>query len=513
MFIGARKLFAMNPLRRLKCSAFQCLLVIWLYGLPVLSIGADSNLSNSGTALSLPAASTNAGTAIVTNGTNPAVTNTVNTSASVADVDWRNCGWVRFFALTYVLLGTIGVLIYAIPGNKRRLFNQGGAGEQDGFQNVRRSNLFFLPVLHVALSAILLYFCCPALGIALLQAVAWFSIGTLLGLIFSVPKVAQPSRTTTVGGASLPAANASGKENAAPQESQKRRSPYETNNNLVEVSDWLTKIIVGLGLIHLKDAPGILKRAAAPLKHSFGESYLAVGSALILGFCAIGFLFGYVFTRLFLVRAFSEADPAEDAAEGDKRLQGRMDESKEAVTKSAATASEPGKTGIASLASPAGAGNWIKPFLNLAETYVQDRFPDIFQRVSHKNRTADEMAALCLSARCAKQDVANLLTNREKETSAGGNDGIIAGLASYILMQPGPGDLKILLSVALTAGRLHTRYRLIMAFRELLAGRLGTPEEFEQVRTLIQGWLNRADDDLRSAILALDQLIERRYPQ
>ena len=34
-----------------------------------------------------------------------------------------------------------------------------------------------------------------------------------------------------------------------------RGAGWQSNSNLVEISDWLTKIIVGLGLIHLKDVP------------------------------------------------------------------------------------------------------------------------------------------------------------------------------------------------------------------------------------------------------------------
>ncbi len=37
----------------------------------------------------------------------------------------------------------------------------------------------------------------------------------------------------------------------------------EINSNLVEVSDWLTKIIVGVGLIELKSLPGSARSMAA----------------------------------------------------------------------------------------------------------------------------------------------------------------------------------------------------------------------------------------------------------
>ena len=53
----------------------------------------------------------------------------------------------------------------------------------------------------------------------------------------------------------------------------------QVNTNLTEISDWLTKIIVGLGLINLKQIPSLTKRAASLLasntQGSSGQGQLA----------------------------------------------------------------------------------------------------------------------------------------------------------------------------------------------------------------------------------------------
>ncbi len=96
-------------------------------------------------------------------------------------------------------------------------------------------------------------------------------------------------------------------------------SRLKVNNNLVEVSDWLTKIIVGLGLIHLSRAPVYLREAGAyvgeglkPATAGGGPAPAQFAVGLILYFALLGFMAGYLITRLCLGPAFREAD--EDTA-------------------------------------------------------------------------------------------------------------------------------------------------------------------------------------------------------
>lgn len=80
------------------------------------------------------------------------------------------------------------------------------------------------------------------------------------------------------------------------------------NTNLEQISDWLTKIIVGVTLVELGPAVQRLDTAADVIASAFGgapsKSY---AFALMLYFSITGFLGAYLLTRLFLQRAFERA--------------------------------------------------------------------------------------------------------------------------------------------------------------------------------------------------------------
>jgi hypothetical protein len=121
------------------------------------------------------------------------------------------------------------------------------------------------------------------LGAGGLLAGASFTTGCVFGLLFGIPRP-QPDGDTT--------------------------SPklIGTNTNLIQISDWLTKALVGVSLTKLLEIPGMLRR--------FGEHYgPAVGGGpvavfLLVHFGASGFLSGYLLTRVILQQAFHRADQA-----------------------------------------------------------------------------------------------------------------------------------------------------------------------------------------------------------
>jgi len=82
----------------------------------------------------------------------------------------------------------------------------------------------------------------------MLTAGAALLSGLWLGFIFAIPRVGEPKggkTTAQAQGAHLPA--------STPQDGL---APF--NANLVEISDWLTKIVVGVGLVELHAIPGKL---------------------------------------------------------------------------------------------------------------------------------------------------------------------------------------------------------------------------------------------------------------
>jgi hypothetical protein len=90
------------------------------------------------------------------------------------------------------------------------------------------------------------------------------------------------------------------------------RAGASPNANLEDVSDWLTKIIVGLTLVNLgpmeKRVHAVGHHAAAALHASPTDSDISSATALVIGLAVVGWLVSYLHTRLFLQGAFSRSD-------------------------------------------------------------------------------------------------------------------------------------------------------------------------------------------------------------
>jgi tetratricopeptide (TPR) repeat protein len=140
-------------------------------------------------------------------------------------------------------------------------------------------------------------------GVGILVAAAALMAGFLLGFVFGIPslspKMPGPQPSTEEGGSPIVSSG---------QPSNSVRS----NTNLIEISDWLTKIIVGVGLVELSKIPaklgelsyyvGIGLRPAQCDGHTAcfdsAVSGQAAALAIMIFYFAAGFLFGYIWTRL-----------------------------------------------------------------------------------------------------------------------------------------------------------------------------------------------------------------------
>jgi hypothetical protein len=80
------------------------------------------------------------------------------------------------------------------------------------------------------------------------------------------------------------------------------------NTNLDDVSDWLTKIVVGVGLVELREIPGLLLRLARLIAGELGVNQVPFIIAVIAYFTTVGFISGYLTTRMFFERVFRIAD-------------------------------------------------------------------------------------------------------------------------------------------------------------------------------------------------------------
>lgn len=145
---------------------------------------------------------------------------------------------------------------------------------------------------------------------AILWALACLAVGQLIGFLFGIPRIIKDTTPTT--NAVVPLSSA----NTPPASTNKEATPYQANTNLQEISDWLTKIIVGLGLVELSKFHGHLNSASGFISSSLGgTSTVAISGGIIVYFTTIGFLGGYITTRLFLGAAFVRADRALSTAE------------------------------------------------------------------------------------------------------------------------------------------------------------------------------------------------------
>lgn len=121
---------------------------------------------------------------------------------------------------------------------------------------------------------------------------AAFFAGTIGGFLFGVPKAVSNPATTP---------------------SPSIASRYKINTNLEEISDWLTKIILGLGLVHankvirLVDSLG--EQVGSAIGSAQGAKAIAV-SAMIYGFVC-GFIVVYIWTRTSLTISFEKIEREE----------------------------------------------------------------------------------------------------------------------------------------------------------------------------------------------------------
>lgn len=118
-------------------------------------------------------------------------------------------------------------------------------------------------------------------------------LGILVGFIFGIPKTAKAKA-----------------EDPSPASRDAGQASYRLNTNLEEISDWLTKMLIGVGLVQLTSIPSYLKKVALFWQSSIGSDFpAAYVAAIITFFCTIGFLVGYLWTRLALIEDFIEQDP------------------------------------------------------------------------------------------------------------------------------------------------------------------------------------------------------------
>ena len=157
-------------------------------------------------------------------------------------------------------------------------------------------------------------------SVAILWGCASGAVGFILGFIFGFPRTV----TQSVSQASAPAGSqqlSDPKDKANSSTLDNRAARLSVNTNLEQVSDWITKTIVAIGLVDLRQFPDHFGQLAVYAGRSLGRPYTGASgaetaAALISYFVVLGFLAGYLLTRMFFQVAFGKGDRAlEDAAD------------------------------------------------------------------------------------------------------------------------------------------------------------------------------------------------------
>lgn len=140
------------------------------------------------------------------------------------------------------------------------------------------------------------------IGLMLLWSFSYLAIGGLLGFIFSVPKLISEVPTVAT-------ANALSAE-------QSVRAKFQENTNLTQISDWLTKVLIGASLVEMKEIPKFVYKIAQIMgngaqstlvKAPLYQHYTICCAAIIVYFLTWGFISGYLVMKLVLTEQFIDA--------------------------------------------------------------------------------------------------------------------------------------------------------------------------------------------------------------
>jgi hypothetical protein len=132
----------------------------------------------------------------------------------------------------------------------------------------------------------------PSMMVAFSTTVA----GGFLGFLFAIPR-AYPAGSTLPG------------------EDENAEGRLQINTNLEQVSDWLTKIIVGVALVELGKILPSLGRLVETVASIYGDNApgaTVMAAAILIFFSVMGFFIGYIGTRSLLTVIFEAVRGSDD---------------------------------------------------------------------------------------------------------------------------------------------------------------------------------------------------------
>lgn len=181
-------------------------------------------------------------------------------------------------------------------------------------------------------------------AVAVMASASAAILGWLLGFLFGIPRTLQSAAPVDRPQGAPPPPGAASPAGPAPalvtpgEAPDVARTEYAANTNLEQISDWLTKILVGIGLTQVGPMTAHIRELATALGQAIagpGEGF-AFALALLLFYAVAGFLQGYLWTRLYLPGALHEADTAKQALAEARRATAAVAQVQEQQVKDAA---------------------------------------------------------------------------------------------------------------------------------------------------------------------------------
>lgn len=140
-------------------------------------------------------------------------------------------------------------------------------------------------------------------------------IGGLLGFLFGIPRTLQregaaPGQSGELAAPGQPGELDDGESSKTGARIGSNQPDYQANTNLEQISDWLTKILVGVGLTQVREIGNKLNEVSGSVARAFDSpnGNRSFSLALIIFYILTGFLFSYLWTRLYFAGALREAD-------------------------------------------------------------------------------------------------------------------------------------------------------------------------------------------------------------
>lgn len=320
----------------------------------------------------------------------------------------------------------------------------------------------------------------PFFGSFALWSLAIAMGSATLGFLFGIPKVLQGGRPTALA---VPTVSTAPRESSAPLPNSLAYA-QRVNTNLEEISDWLTKIIVGVGLVELKRLPPFFDRLAVQIEGPQGAIHHSIALAIVAFYGSTGFLFGYLLTRLYLQGALARAD---QHGNGDKSFWTDSDAIRSDLESTAAP-----PTSTQSTDAPID-----DELRTMAKEYAEINIENGRQRLARKNEMARAMYKHVVERGISRDALA-------EQT----DEGCILALAALVHAGPQPGDVARLLRAGAKVTRLHVQYRITVAMAEIFRRGLASRPDKQPAGQMLRMYLPRADESLRKAIEATLNVID-----